>query len=138
MNGGLSSLKITWSNMRTVRGLPECNLSNGRRFATTVTHTCEDEDAPYAEATFVDIALDRIDVLLRPRTDFTTVFSIQATSKHPQTFPRNRAWFSTVRGRPFSVPSNDISIHDTCMNVRICGYFDTRVVDGTLSSDCVQ
>lgn len=112
--------------MRTVRGLPDCNLPNGRRFTGSVTHTCEDEDAPYVESTFVDVAPGRIDVLLRPHAPLTTVFSIQVTTEARTTFPRIRAWWSMMRQRPFAVPPGDVSIHDTCMNIRIRGYFDTK------------
>jgi hypothetical protein len=55
--------------MRTFRGIPECNLPLGRRFTTIITHTCDDEDDPYVETTFVDVAPGRIDVLLRPHAD---------------------------------------------------------------------
>ena len=112
--------------MRTVRGIPECSLPHGRRFAATVTHTCEDEEAPYVETTFVDIAPGRIDVLLRPHAALTTVFSIWLTAERRHTFLRIRAWFSLVRGRPFTVPSDDVSFHRTCLTIRIRGYFDTR------------
>lgn len=112
--------------MRTVRGIPESNLPNGRRFTATITHTCDDEDHPYVETTFVDVAPGRIDILLRPHADFTTVFSINVTAECRQMFPRIQALFSTIRGRPFAVPPKDVSIHETCMNVRIRGYFDTR------------
>jgi hypothetical protein len=112
--------------MRTVCGIPECSLPNGRRFAATVTYTCEDEDAPYVETSFVDIAPGRVDVLLRPHEAFTTVFSIRVTAEGQHTFPRIRAWFAMIRGRPFSVPRDDVSIHETCMNLRVRGYFDAR------------
>lgn len=124
--GNRSSLNMSWCTMRFVRGIPECNLPNGRRFTAKVTHTCDDEDDPYIESTFVDIAPGRIDVLLRPHADFTTVFAIHVTAECLQAFPRIRALFSTIRGQSFAVPPNDVSFHDTCMNVRIRGYFDTR------------
>ena len=113
--------------MRFVRGTPECALINGRRFAAIVTHNCEDSDGPYVETTFVDVAPNRIDVLLRPHANFTSVFSINVTSKRSQMFPRLYAWFSIIFGRPFAVPLRDVSIHETCMNVRIRGYFDTAL-----------
>ena len=112
--------------MRTVRGTPECALPNGRRFTAIITHTCDDEDDPYVETTFVDVALGRIDVLVRPHGGFTTVFSIQVTPEFRQMFPRINAWFSMIRGRPFAVATKDVSFHETCMHIRIRGYFDTR------------
>ncbi len=112
--------------MRTFRGIPECNLPLGRRFTTIITHTCDDEDDPYVETTFVDVAPGRIDVLLRPHTDFTTVFPIQVISEHRPVFAMIRSWFSMVPGRPFSVPSADVMSRDNCINIRIRGYFDTR------------
>ena len=112
--------------MRTVRGIPECSLPNGRRFAASVTHTCEDEDSPYVEPTFVDVAPGLVDILLRPRAPLTTVFSIQLAAEARSRFPRIRAWWSTMRRRPFAVPSNDVSIHESCMRIRIRGYFDTK------------
>ena len=51
--------------MRTVRGVPECSLLNGRRFAALVTYSCEDESEPRVERTFVDIAPGRLERLLR-------------------------------------------------------------------------
>lgn len=111
--------------MRTVSGIPECALLNGRRFTATVTHNCEDADDAYIETTFVDVAPGRIDVLLRPHADFTSIFSIDATNERPKMFPRIHAWFSIVRGRPFAVPRKDVSIQESCMNIRIRGYFDT-------------
>lgn len=123
---GRSSLNVAWCTMRTVRGIPECNLPNGRRFTATIAHTCDNEDDPYVETTFVDVAAGRIDVLLRPHANLTTVFSIHLTAESRRTFPRIRAWFSAIRGCAFVVPPNDVSIDHTCMNVRIRGYFDTR------------
>jgi len=113
--------------MRTVRGTPECSLLNGRRFTATVTHNCEDAVDGYVETTFVDVAPGRIDVLLRPHAGFTSVFSVDVTTSRKQMFPRVHAWFSIVRGRPFAVPPRDVSIHETCINVRIRGYFDTTL-----------
>jgi len=31
-----------------------------------------------------------------------------------------------MRRQSFAAPRNDVSIHETCMNVRVCGYFDTK------------
>ncbi|GIW91593.1 MAG: hypothetical protein KatS3mg109_2025 [Pirellulaceae bacterium] len=112
--------------MRTVRGIPECKLPDGRRFKATITYTCDDEDQPYVETTFVDVAPGRIDVLLRPNAPFTTIFSIRVTAECRQMFPRIQAWFSTIRGRPFAVPPKDLAIHETCINVRVRGYFDAK------------
>jgi len=119
------TLTIAWYTMRTVSGIPECVLLNGRRFTATVTHNCEDADDAYIETTFVDVAPGRIDVLLRPHAEFTSIFSIDVSNERQKMFPRIYAWFSIVLGRPFAVPRNDVSIQERCMNIRIRGYFDT-------------
>jgi hypothetical protein len=113
--------------MRTVRGIPNCRLPNGRRFPATVTYTCEDEDAPYVESTFVDIAPGRLDVFFRPHDGFTTVFSVRVTADERQPFPRFRAWLAMIGGRPFSVLPNDVAMVDACLNLRVRGYFDARL-----------
>lgn len=111
--------------MRTVRGVPERSLLSGRRFTALVTYSCEDESEPRVERTFVDIAPGRLEILLRIDEAFTAVFPIQITARR-NLFPRFRAWLAMIRGAPFSVPRDDVAIRETCISVRVRGYFDAR------------
>ena len=127
--------------MRTLRGTPECSLPNGRRLSALVTYTCKDEDSPYIETTFVDVASGRIEVLLRPNADITTVFPIGLVPKSKKSFPRTRAWFSVIFGRPFGISAEDVFIHESCLELRIRGYFDAAILiqfDRHYISDAIE